>query len=410
MARIKKLITTLLVVFSVLAVGVALWQFSGFSNVEMTVVLACLLLGLAQLSSYMSREKEHDENRSEIEELAATSMALKRELQDTKSSIKNLESYLDASIRARNEKIIAQIKSLEDLVKEMAKSKNKEQASRQAENTASAETTRAQTAKEQSIDEKLLSAIRKSIAENKIDLYLQPIVTLPQRKTSYYEEFTQLRAPTHGLLAPASYVGLAEQAGLMPTINNLTLFRSVQILRKLKQRNAAIGLFCNISVKSLSDAAFFPQFMEFLEDNKDLNSSLFFEFSQPMLAQSGPLEKESLNALAKSGFGFSMDHVDDLNIDFQELRELNFRFLKLDQNILLNRMEEVNSPIQGEDLNALLKRHGIELIIEKINDERTVANILDYDVSLGQGALFSEPRPVLSDVSADRQQTQSATG
>ncbi len=410
MAKIKKLFTALLVISAVLAVGLALWRISGFSNLEVTIILVCLLLGLAQLSSHMSRQKEHDDHRDEIEDLAATTMALTRELQETKTTISDLESYLDASIRARNEKMITQMKSLENVVKQMAENKNKSRAAQQSGKAATAHMIEAEDTQEPSVDEKLLSAIRKSLAENKIDLYLQPIVTLPQRKTRYYEEFTQLRTPTHGLLAPASYMQQAEKAGLMPMINNLTLFRSVHILRKLKQRNEAIGLFCNLSVKSLSDAAFFPQFMEFMEDNKDLNSSLIFEFAQPMIAASGPLEKESLDALAKCGFEFSLDHVSDLDMDFQELRARNFRFLKLDANILLNGMEQASSPVQAEDLDELLERYGVELMVDKINDERTVANILDFNVAFGQGALFSEPRPVQSDGPEIKQPPLSATG
>jgi len=410
MAKLKKLFTALLVICGVLAVGFALWRVSGFTNIEVTIVLVCLLLGLAQLSSHMSRQKEHDKRQDEIEDLAAKTMTLTRELQETKTTISDLESYLDASIRARNDKMIAQMKSLENVVKQMAENKSKSRASQQSGKAATAQMMETEETQEPSVDEKLLSAIRKSLAENKIDLYLQPIVTLPQRKTRYYEEFTQLRTSTHGLLAPATYVLQAEEAGLMPMINNLTLFRSVHVLRKLKQRNEAIGLFCNMSVKSMSDAAFFPQFMEFMEDNKDLSSSLIFEFAQPMIAAAGPLEIESLDALAKCGFGFSLDHVNDLDMDFQELRARNFQFLKLDANTLLSSMEEVNSPVQAEDLDELLKRYGVELIIDKINDERTVANILDFDVTLGQGTLFSEPRPVLSDIPENEQQALSATG
>lgn len=409
MAKIKNLITALLGICGVLAVGLALWQISGFSNIEVTVILVCLLLGLAQLASYMSRQKEHDGRQQEIEDLAAKTMALTRELQETKTTISDLESYLDASIRARNEKMITQMKSLESVVKQMAENRNKSRAPQAAKGAAD-RLAQADEVQEPTVDEKLLSAIRTSLAENKIDLYLQPIVTLPQRKTRFYEEFTQLRTPTHGLLAPVSYIKQAEQAGLMPTINNLTLFRSVHVLRKLKQRNEAISLFCNISVKSLGNAAFFPQFMEFMEDNKDLGSSLIFEFSQPMMAASGPLEKESLDALAKCGFGFSLDHVNDLSIDFHELRARNFRFLKLDGEILMNRMNEVNSPVHGEDLNELLTRNGIELMIDKIRDERMVANILDFNVSFGQGALFAEPRPVLNDMPESELQPLSATG
>jgi len=42
----------------------------------------------------------------------------------------------------------------------------------------------------------------------------------------------------------------------------------------------------------------------------------------------------------------------------------------------------------------LLARAGIGLIAERIENEMTVVDLLDYDVRFGQGFLFSPPRPV----------------
>ena len=39
----------------------------------------------------------------------------------------------------------------------------------------------------------IVGLIRGALEQNRIDLYLQPIVTLPQRKVRYYEAFTRLR-------------------------------------------------------------------------------------------------------------------------------------------------------------------------------------------------------------------------
>ena len=53
----------------------------------------------------------------------------------------------------------------------------------------------------------------------------------------------------------------ADSAGLTSTIDNMLLFRCVQIVRKLAKQDRRIGIFCNLSARSLSDETFFPQFL-----------------------------------------------------------------------------------------------------------------------------------------------------
>lgn len=244
----------------------------------------------------------------------------------------------------------------------------------------------------------VLDVVRRSIEANRIDLYLQPIVTLPQRKVRYYEALTRLRDDGGELILPSGYLRIAEQAGMMPLIDNIMLFRSVQVLRRLGERSSARGVFCNISVHSLVDAEFFPEFISFMEQNRSLADSLTFEFTQDMLKACGPIEQESLQALSSLGFHFSLDHVHDLDVDFRELHERNFRYIKIDSDVFLNRMTEAGARIHPADMRAYLERFGLELIVEKIEDERSLTNVLDHDVGLAQGYLFSEPRPVRPEV------------
>ncbi len=61
------------------------------------------------------------------------------------------------------------------------------------------------------------------------------------------------------------------------------------------------------------------------------------------------------------------------------------------------------SDIHPSDLSDLLGRFGIDLIAEKIEGERAVVDLLDYDVRFGQGFLFAPPRPL-------RPEGASATG
>jgi cyclic-di-GMP phosphodiesterase TipF (flagellum assembly factor) len=233
-----------------------------------------------------------------------------------------------------------------------------------------------------------------AVDANRIDLYLQPIVTLPQRKVRYYEAVSRLRTEDGDVVPAADFLEHAEAAGLMPKIDNLLLFRCVQVMRRLQLKNREVGLFCNISAATLSDAAQFQHMLEFMEANRALASTLMFEFSQAAVRGFGPIENEALAALAERGFRFSMDNMADLRLEPRDLNERSFRFVKVGAKLLLNRNAPGNSDIDAADLADLLARSGIDLIAERIESESMVVDLLDYDVRFGQGFLFSPPRPV----------------
>ena len=113
----------------------------------------------------------------------------------------------------------------------------------------------------------LMDVVREALSENRVDLYLQPIVALPQRRTQYYESFSRLRDESGRVMMPAEFLTVAEPGGLVAAIDNLLLFRCVQIVRRLAGQDRKVGIFCNISMASLGDESFFPQFLDLLTAN-----------------------------------------------------------------------------------------------------------------------------------------------
>jgi len=242
--------------------------------------------------------------------------------------------------------------------------------------------------------ESIVELIGKAVDAHRIDLYLQPIVTLPQRKVRYYEALSRLRTEEGDVIPAGDFIGYAESAGLMPKIDNLLLFRCVQVTRRLQLKSRDVGVFCNVSASTLSDPVFFRQFLDFMDANRVLAPALMFEFTQAAYRAFGPLEHESLAALTERGFRFSMDNVADLRMEPKDLAERSFRFLKVPATLLLNPAAASQSDIHPGDLADLLARSGIDLIAERIEGESTVVDLLDFDVRFGQGFLFSAPRPV----------------
>jgi cyclic-di-GMP phosphodiesterase TipF (flagellum assembly factor) len=240
--------------------------------------------------------------------------------------------------------------------------------------------------------------IGRAIGSNRIDLYLQPIITLPQRKVRYYEAVSRLRLEDGDIVAAGDFLPHADAAGLMPKIDNLLVFRCVQVIRRLQMKNRDIGLFCNMSPVTLNDPDGFRQVLDFMQANRPLAGAFTFEFKQGDYRNFGPVERECLAALAECGLRFSLDHVADLHMEPKNLAESGFRFLKVPANLLLSGATGARSDIHPEDVADLLVRSGINLIADRIETENTVLDLLDYDVRFGQGFLFSPPRPVRVDV------------
>jgi len=249
----------------------------------------------------------------------------------------------------------------------------------------------------------LLAAVKNAIEQNRLDIYLQPMVTLPQRKVRFYEAVTRLRDDRDQILAADDFIATAETGGLIGRIDHMVMLRCVQVLRRLMVRNKDVGVFCNVSAATLANPANFAQCLDFLEANRALAPSFVLEFKQSTFRNLGPTETEHLAALSQRGYRFSIDHVSDLRVEPRELADRGVRFIKVPASLLLDPRQSSTSDIHPSDLSDLLGRFGIDLIAEKIEGERAVVDLLDFDVRFGQGFLFAPPRPL-------RPEGASATG
>jgi len=240
----------------------------------------------------------------------------------------------------------------------------------------------------------MLRDLRDAIEGNRIDLYLQPIVTLPDRKLRFYDASTRVRTGDDAFMAPGDYLELAEREHLMPRIDNVMLVKCVQLLRRLGPESRLKGVFCNLSAQSLLDHDFFPELVEFMEENSTLADNLTFQLSQRAVLDIGADELAGLKTLGKLGFVFSLDHVADLDVDFAALRDHFFRYVKIEAKTLLHDMAEARASIPAADMTSYLDRFDLKLIVEKVDDEASLERLMDYGVDLAEGDLFARPRPV----------------
>ena len=243
-----------------------------------------------------------------------------------------------------------------------------------------------------------ITAIDEAISAKRYELFLQPIVTLPQRKVRSYQASVRLRTAEGQVLLPQDYRGLADDAGLMPGLDAEVLGRCVQIVRRLTARNRDVGLVCDVSGSALADAAFATELIASLEASRAIAGSLVLGFTQATVRGMSALDVETLRSLTDKGFRFAMDGVRDLRIEPRDLADKGFRLVKVPASLMIARSAETGAAIHVADLAGLFLRYGIDLVVEDVETEAVVVDLLDYDVKLAQGALFSLPRPVRAEV------------
>ncbi|HLZ03305.1 MAG TPA: EAL domain-containing protein [Bradyrhizobium sp.] len=424
MIRISTIFIALCMVLVAASLGLILYSVAGISGSESAIVALAALTFLILYNAVSMRMRDRTDVGSQIADLSRGTADLARQVAEFGRRLAAVESRLVSANSAgadRIQGVVNEIGELGGLVKQLAASvANHEDmlAAVQANAAAAPETDRPSAATPGFGEEKLmtpppaphaaaagetaasrsqmqtLAAVRAAVEENRIDIYLQPLVTLPQRKVRYYEAVTRLRDDKDQVLAAEDFIGIAETAGLIGRIDHMVMLRCVQVLRRLMVRNKEVGVFCNVAASTLSNSATFSQCLDFLDANRALAPSFVLEFKQTTFRHLGPSETEHLAALAQRGYRFSIDHVTDLRFEPRELADRGVRFIKVPASLLLDPKQTSTSDIHPSDLSDLLGRFGIDLIAEKIEGERAVVDLLDFDVRLGQGFLFAPPRPV----------------
>jgi cyclic-di-GMP phosphodiesterase TipF (flagellum assembly factor) len=384
-----------------LIVALGIWRNGGGWGAGVAALVGGLALAFA-FHSLIEAAINTTRMKDDLSNIREAHLILARQLEKIDTRLNEVVETVTTDALRRSEELTSEVHSLEDAVQRMAEKMEAQLSSRVAAAPPGALGRGPQSAA-------LLDTVKDALAGNRVDLYLQPVVSLPQRRTVFYESFSRLRDETGRVMMPAEYLSVAEPEGLVAAIDNLLLFRCVQIVRRLAKQDRKVGIFCNISLASLSDEQFFPQFLDFLSANKDMAGALIFELGQAAFERRGAVEARHMARLADLGFRFSLDKVTDLDLDFQDLARSDIKFIKVGAQMLLDQLEESEGrlvirslpDLHASDFARLTRRYGVEVIIEKVESERQIVDILELDMAFGQGHLFGEPRAIRDAILAE---------
>jgi cyclic-di-GMP phosphodiesterase TipF (flagellum assembly factor) len=389
--------TILFVIYASMGVGigaVAYWQYDYTAAVAVCLggvfTLGCALLQVAfapRRVRLSPRDAERIDN--EIQTLKDITSLVRQDAETMRDELMH-------QARERDERLTRELKELAVMIARFAETANRRASAQVIPMTAANAPQRPRS------DAALLAAVRAALEDNRVEMHVQPVVTLPQRRTVSFEGYTRLRDATGALILPGEFMRVAEASGVVAEIDNLLLLRCVQTARRLLRADKRTSLFCNISPTSLADDTFFPEFIAFLRDNRDLAGSIVFELSREAFERLPLAAERNMARLFDMGFRFSLDRLDGVDLDLRRLERAGVRYVKIAGERLIDQVLRHGSrPVTGlarefepRDVVPVFARYGIDLVADRVEDEKTVLELLDLDVAYAQGNLFGAPKPV----------------
>jgi cyclic-di-GMP phosphodiesterase TipF (flagellum assembly factor) len=260
------------------------------------------------------------------------------------------------------------------------------------------------TARRPSEDElRRMRLVMQAFDADRVELHLQPIVALPQRKIRFYEALARLRMMDGTLLGPAEFLPFLERLGRASEFDRRILERAMAVARHLIARGSEAIVGVNLSSHAINEPGFLWSLIGMLDSSPEVLGKIVLELPQDNWRQLDSDQKAALATLRDRGVPLSLDRAGDLNFDARALADLGVRFLKLPAELMLSAADQddgrqVGPELGVRDFASALRRQGIKLVAEHVEREETVPALIDLGVPLAQGFVFSAPRAVKADV------------
>jgi cyclic-di-GMP phosphodiesterase TipF (flagellum assembly factor) len=241
-----------------------------------------------------------------------------------------------------------------------------------------------------------VARIAEAIAAERMEVLLEPIHALAEGRPRHFEVSVRLLTADGATLDQSEFQRVAKGSGLMPQIDAARMIRAARVARRLGERGRQGAVLTTVTGEALTDESFLD--VAAVQPGTEGQMGLVLSFSQGEVRAFTPGHTEVLGTLAAGGFGFALDEVTDLDMDFGSLKAMGFQFVKLDAPVFLDGLPAAGGRIPAADICRYLSDFGLTLVVGRIEDDWLLARILGFGVLFGKGALFGGPRLVKEEI------------
>jgi diguanylate cyclase (GGDEF)-like protein/PAS domain S-box-containing protein len=237
--------------------------------------------------------------------------------------------------------------------------------------------------------------LRRAMERGEFRVFYQPVVELASGRITGFEALLRWMHPERGMVAPADFIPIAEETGLILPLGRWVL---EQVCRDAagwepREGRAPVSVGVNLSVKQFTQPDLVDQVERALEGAGMDASRLKLEITESVILEDAEPAKSTLARLRTLGVELYMD---DFGTGYSSLGYLH-RFpldaLKIDRSFVMRMVEEPRNAKLVQAIVALAGNLGVRVVAEGIDSPSQLALLRELGCDFGQGFLFSPPVP-----------------
>ena len=241
----------------------------------------------------------------------------------------------------------------------------------------------------------LETELRQALANHEFRLHLQPQFDHARRLIGA-EALLRWENPAQGLVAPAHFIPLAEENGLIIPIGHWVLQSAGELLREWSSRYRLeeFRLAVNVSSRQFRQTNFAGQVRELIERTGADPLRIKLEITESAVLDNLQDANRKMESLRHLGVIFSIDDFGTGYSSLSYLKSLPIDELKIDKSFVQDILTNEQSAVIVRTIIAMSQQLKLKTVAEGVEHAEQVELLANYGCQAFQGYYLGRPLPV----------------
>ncbi|WNS45219.1 EAL domain-containing protein [Paenibacillus sp. MMS20-IR301] len=235
--------------------------------------------------------------------------------------------------------------------------------------------------------------LRKALEREEFELYFQPQIRADQGSMVGVEALVRWNHPTRGLLAPGTFISVAEETGMIAELGYWVLHEACKQMKQWHEAGGPlISIGVNLSSRQFHQPNLVEQIQEILQDTGLSPEYLELEITESMMMDA-MASIDILNQLTELGIRISLDDFGTGYSSFNYLKMFPIHKVKIDRSFVEHIAVNPNDRAIVSTMIAMARQLNMGVIAEGIETKAQLDIIIEQDCKDVQGYYYSKPLP-----------------
>jgi len=240
----------------------------------------------------------------------------------------------------------------------------------------------------------LEKSLRNALKEDELVVFYQPQIDASTEKIVGMEALVRWEHPMNGLVAPGSFIPLAEEIGLIVLMDRVVMEKAMLQFAKWYEEGVNPGvLSINLSVRQLEQDDLLERLIEMVKESGCKPEWIELEVTEGHIMSDPEKSITILKSISDFGIKISVDDFGTGYSSLAYLKRLPIDKLKIDKSFVDGLPYDENDVAITKTIIGLAQSLKLNIIAEGVETQEQKLFLVEHGCSLVQGYLYAKPMP-----------------